>query len=136
VLHRPAVAADQNKSIRILLLFARAITLRQQTPWRRKLLLATAGLGFACAAAVRMVYRIARYTTVNWANAAMPRPARFAENDVFVLGIADLADGRVAILVYAADFAGRKSNLSVTFITRHQSRRATGGADHLRAVAG
>ena len=50
-----------------------------------------------------------------------------------MLGIADLADGCVAILVDLADLARGQSDLRVTFIARHQRRRAARRTNHLSA---
>src|ERR1051325_485726 len=82
VFHWPAITADQNKPVRILLLLTRAQTFRDQTPRRSKLLPATAGFRFTRATTVRMVNWIARHTTTNRANAAMPGTACFAENHI------------------------------------------------------
>src|SRR5256885_10759210 len=110
-----------------------AVALGEQTPGRGKLLPTAAGLGFARAAAVRMVHRITGNTTVNRPDAAMAGAPGFAEDHVFVLGIANLANSGVAIFVDAADFHGGKANLRIAFVTGHQSRSATGSKDHLIA---
>ena len=52
-----------------------------------------------------------------------------------MLGVAHLADGGIAILVDAPDFAGRQANLRVALITRHQGGRAPGRAHHLGAAS-
>src|SRR5271169_6846235 len=98
-LHWPAVAADQDEAVRVFLLVPGAIALGQQAPGRGQLLPTAAGLGFACATAVRVVHGVAGHTAVNGPNADMAGTASFAQHDVFVLGIADLADGGVAIFV-------------------------------------
>src|SRR5262249_31640432 len=120
----------------MLLFVPCAIALRKQTPRGSQLLPTAAGFRFTCTTAVRMVDRIARDTTVNRANATMTRTSRFAEDDIFVLRVADLTDGRVAIFVDATDFARRKADLRVAFVARHQSGSASSGPDHLSTTAG
>ena len=71
VLHRPAVAADQNKSVGKFLLVAGAISLGLQTLWRSQLLPATTTLGFTLTTTVWMIHRVARHTTSNRTDAAM-----------------------------------------------------------------
>src|SRR5512133_2255835 len=66
----------------------------------------------------------------------MTRAAGLAKDNVFVLGVADLANGGVAVFVHLADFTGRQANLRVTLIPRHQSGRRAGGPNHLSAAAG
>jgi hypothetical protein len=136
VFHWPAITADQNKAIGMFLLVSRAVALGEQTPRGGQLLPAAAGFGFACATTVGMVDRITRDTAVDRANAAMTGPACFAENDVFMLGVADLTDGGVAIFVNAPNFARGKANLGVAFVARHEGGSATGGADHLSTATG
>src|SRR5436309_13200642 len=111
--HRPAVAAHQNEAVRMFLFVTGAIAFCEQAPGGSKLLPATAGFGFAGAAAVRVVHRITRDTAVDAAYAAMTRPARFAEHDILVLGVADLANRGVTILVDAANLPRRQANGSV-----------------------
>src|SRR5258706_15588127 len=82
-----------------------------------------------------MVNRVARYATVDWPDAAMPRTTGFAQYYVFVLGIADLADGGVTILIDAPDFARWQADLRVTFVPGHQRRCPASGAHHLGATA-
>src|ERR1035438_3212675 len=65
VLHWPAIAPDQDEPIRMLLLLARPVALRQQTPRRGELLPSAAGLRLALSATVGMINRVARYTAVD-----------------------------------------------------------------------
>src|ERR1017187_7448072 len=83
-------------------------------PRRRQLLPAAAGLRLACATTVRVVNRVARHAATDAANAAMPRTTRLAEKHIFVLRVADLADGRVAIPIHPADFARGQTQLRVS----------------------
>src|SRR5256885_8626166 len=83
-----------------------------------------------------MINGISRNAAVDGANAAMPGTPGFAEDYILVFGVADLADGGVAILVEAANFAGGQANHGVAFVAGHQRGRATGAADHLRALSG
>ena len=49
-----------------------------------------------------------------------------AQDNVFMLGVTDLANGGVAILIHLADFARGQAQLRIAFIARHQRRRAAG----------
>src|SRR5580765_8261541 len=118
----------------MFLFVACAIALGEQAPRRGQLLPTASGFRFTCAATVRVVDRIAGNTTVNRTDTAMTRATRFAQNHVFMLGITDLTDGRVAIFINATDFAGRKADLRVALVTRHQSGSTAGSADHLSAA--
>src|SRR3990172_690748 len=118
VLHRPAITPDDDEAIRSLAPVARPVTFRQQPPRRGELLPAAAGLGLARATAVRMVHRVARHTAGDRALAPMPAAARFAQDDLDVLRMAHLADGRVTVFVDAADFTGGQTNLRVTDVPR------------------
>src|SRR5882724_1025106 len=120
----------------MFLFVACPIALRQQTPGRSQLLPTATGFGFACATAVRVINRIAGDTAVDRPDAAMAGTSCLAENDVFVLRISDLANSRVAILVDAPDFTGRKANLGIAFVAGHKSRSATCRSDHLSATSG
>jgi len=51
-----------------------------------------------------------------------------------VLRVADLADGRITISIHLADFTRRQTNLRVTFVARHQRRRAARRTHHLAAT--
>ena len=72
----------------------------------------------------------------------MPRMPRcrerpgLAQNHIFVLRIANLADGRVALRIEFADLTRRQAQLRVTLVARHQRRRAARRTDHLPAMAG
>src|ERR1051326_17302 len=115
----------------MFLFVAGAVAFREQTPRRSKLLPTATGLGFACATTVRMVHRIARNATVNGADAPMAGAACLAENHILVLGITNLTDSGVAVLVNPANFARRKADLSIAFVARHERGSAAGGSDHL-----
>src|SRR5438445_2638832 len=83
-----------------------------------------------------MVHWISGDTAINASDAPVTGTTGFAQDDIFVLGVADLADGGVTILVEPADFAGGQANRGVTFVAGHERRRAARGADHLSAAAG
>src|SRR6266496_6305031 len=83
-----------------------------------------------------LVDGVAGNAAVDGADAAVAGTAGFAENDVFVFGITDLADGGVTILVNATDFTGGKANLRITLVAGHEGSSAAGAADHLCAAAG
>src|SRR5258706_1841918 len=82
-----------------------------------------------------MVNRVARYATVDWPDAAMPRTTGFAQYYVFVLGIAVLDECGVTTSIDAPDFAGWQADLRVTSVPGHQRRCPASGAHHLGATA-
>src|SRR5436190_6977495 len=83
-----------------------------------------------------MVHGVARNAAVDRANATMARAARFSEDHVFVLGVADLADGGVTVFWNAANFTRGQTNLRIARVARHQRRRGTGTANDLATLAG
>src|SRR5947209_1568506 len=96
--------------------------------------MASAG-GLTFTTAVRMVDRV-------HGNAAVyrffPEPAitsGFANRNVLMVYVADLAHGRHAVNQNFAGLAGRQFDQRVVAFFRDQLRRATGGAHHLRAFA-
>src|SRR5829696_1272042 len=109
------------------------VTLRNYAPWGYRM---TAARCLAGTATHRVINRIFRHGPAQRANAAMPGPAGFSENDVFMLGVAHLPDCRVTAVMDAANFARRQTHLRVAFVTRHQRSGGPGGADHLRAASG
>ena len=76
--HGAAVAADEDEAVGLFFLVAGAIAFGQEAPGRSELLPAAAGFGFACAAAVGVIDRIAGNTAIDRANAEMARTASFA----------------------------------------------------------
>src|SRR5665213_392365 len=102
--HWTAITAHQYKSVREFALVARSVSLGQQAPRRCQLLPASAGFGFARAAAIRMVNGIPRNAAVDRANATMTRTPRLAEYNIFMLQISNLADGGVTHLLDATNF--------------------------------
>src|SRR5437762_1675936 len=63
--HRPAIPADDDKAAGKFSFVPRPVALGEQAPGRGELLPATAALGFAGAAAVRVVHRVARHAAVD-----------------------------------------------------------------------
>src|ERR1700739_4179883 len=53
-----------------------------------------------------------------------------------MLRVSDLADRRVTVLIDPANFARRQTDLSITRVTRHQSRRAARRTNHLPTTTG
>ena len=72
-------------------------------PRRHELLPAAATLGFTLTTTIWMVDRVLGNTTINRTDAAMARTTRLAENDLLMLRITDLANGRVADFVDLAN---------------------------------
>jgi len=134
VLHRASIAAHQDEPVRVFLLVTGAIALSEQAPRGGQLLPTAARLRFAGATTVRVVDRVACYTAADRPNAEMAGTARFTQNDVFVLSVSDLADGRVAIHVNSANFARREADLGIAFIPGHQGGGSAGRANHLGAA--
>src|SRR5436190_5383580 len=83
-----------------------------------------------------MIDRVSGDTAINRANATMARTPGFAENHVLVLDVPHLAESGVAIFMDPSDLTGWKANLGVAFISRHEHRSGSGGANHLAAFAG
>src|SRR4051794_17552950 len=83
-----------------------------------------------------MVDGVTCHTTSDRTDTPMTRAPGFAENHIFMLGIADLPDRRIAAFIDPADFTGGQTNLSKPFITGHQSRRTTSTAHHLTTATG
>src|SRR5258706_6400283 len=132
LLHGAAITAHQDEAIGMFAFNAGLVAFGDHAPGRDGM--AAAG-SLACAATHRMIHRILGHGAAEGANATMPTPSRFAQYDIFMLGIADLANGRVAILVDSADFTRGQANLRITLIARHKSGRASGGANHVSAAA-
>ena len=96
----------------------------------------TADGGFALAAAVRMVVGVHDRTTDSRSPAHVAFPAGFADRDVLMVDVADLADAGVAVDVDVALFAGGEADQGVVPFLRHQLRHVAGRADQLGALAG
>ena len=96
----------------------------------------TADRGLAFAAAVRMVVGVHNGTTDSRAPAHMAFAAGFADRDVFMVDVADLADAGEAVDIDVALFAGGQADQGVIPFLRHQLRHVAGGADQLGALAG
>src|SRR3954462_12801425 len=94
----------------------------------------TAARGLALAAAERVIDRIHRDAAVVRLLAAVTRASRFADRDVLVLEISDLADRGVAADVHFAHLAGRKTERRPVVFARHQLGKGSGRAGHLAAL--
>src|SRR6185295_9986368 len=110
---------------------AGSIPLCQKSPRGSQLLPAAAALRLALAAPVRVIHGISHHAPAHRALAAMPRPARLAEDHVLVLRVSDLPDRGITVLMHAADFTRRKSNLRVALVPRHERGRGARSANHL-----
>src|SRR5487761_146948 len=87
-------------------------------------------------AAVGMIHRIHR-DAANRGPASMPaRAARLAVGDVFMVQIAELADGSHALERKLPRFPGRQLDESNIALLAEQLRRAAGGTHELAALAG
>src|SRR5437868_15445795 len=88
---------------------SRLVAQRRLAPWRHRVI----SLHAAFTTAVRMVDGIHHDTAVGRADAHMPRASGFADGDIFVVQISDLADRRAAVDIHQPDFAGRKFYVSI-----------------------
>ena len=90
----------------------------------------------ALAAAVRVVNRVHDRTADGRTNASPTRATGLADNDVGVLGIADLTDGGAAAEKNAAQLRRRKTQNGVPVVLTHELNGSTGGASHRSAFTG
>src|SRR5262245_30758842 len=95
----------------------------------------TSSRSFPGTATHRMIHGALSHTAAQGSDAAMAGATRFAQHDIFVIRITNLPDGRVAILVDAANFTRWQTHLSISQITRHQRRRPTRASHKLAALA-
>src|SRR5476651_997403 len=100
------------------------------------MLASAAALALALAATHGVIDRIHDHAAHMRTTAHPAGAAGFAEGNIFVLDIADLADGGVALGENLADFTGGQTHLGVTGVDRHDRRAAAGGAADLRAASG
>jgi hypothetical protein len=78
--------------------------------------------GFPLPASIGVIHRVPDHASAHRAFAKPNRSASFTKNNVFPLRIANLTNRRQAFFVNSANFTRRQSDLSVTSISRHQSR--------------
>src|SRR5579864_1442362 len=90
---------------------------------------------FSFTTPVGMVDRVHRDTSVHWTPSQPTSASRFADRDVLVIDIADLADRRHAVLRDLAGLPGRQFHERVLFFLRNKLRRSTGRTHHLPALA-
>src|SRR5690606_9664490 len=95
-----------------------------------------AGLGFALAPAVGVIDRVHTHAAHGRADAAPAGAARFAGDDIHMIGVADLADGGVAADVDLADFAGRQLHQGVVPFAVAEDGGLTGGTGDFTTAAG
>src|SRR5215469_4422385 len=96
----------------------------------------TSAGGLTFAAAVRMIHRVHRNAAIVRALAQPTRLPGFAMRLVFVLDIANLADGRHAVGLDAANFARRQLEQGDFALTRDELCLRAGGSRHLSAFSG
>src|SRR5579885_1349464 len=118
--------------LRGALVLARLVAARRLAP--RGHGVATAA-GLALAAAVRVVNRVHGDAADVRADALPARAPGLAVRNIFVLDVADLADGRVADDGDAPHLARRHANLRVVAFLRPQLREAASRANQLPALA-
>src|SRR3954465_3824863 len=108
-------------------------TLGLLAPGRDRVRVALAAL--ALAAAVRVIDGVHGQAADRRPPALPAVPARLADADDLVLGVAELADRRLALEEDLADLGGGQADLRVLPFLRHQLPEGAGGAHHPRAVA-
>src|ERR1017187_5907756 len=114
------------------LVVARLVSARRLSPWSDRV--APAG-GLAFAAAVGVVDRVHRHAAVGGIDALPAVAAGFADADVFVVGIANLADGGHALHQHLARLARGQLQQRIVAFLRHQVDLCAGRTRHLRAFA-
>src|SRR5271155_4474901 len=130
------LAAFHDEFVRRLVLRTGLESLRRLAPGRDGVLASATTLALALAATHGVIDRVHDHAA-HMRTAAEPAGATgFAERNVFVLDVADLADGGVALGENLADFTGGQADLGVTGIDRHDRRAATGSAADLGAASG
>src|SRR5688572_2016306 len=115
------------------LVAARLVTAGRLAPRRHRI--AAAG-GLAFAAAVRMVHRVHRHAADFRPQTFPTRSSCFAERNVFMLDVADLAHRRFANERHAPHFTRRHTQLRVVAFLRNQLSKRARRARHLSAFAG
>src|SRR5271168_2888912 len=111
------------------LVVARLVSAGRLTPGGHRV---TSARSFAFTTAVGMVHRVHGHAAIVRALAQPARTSGLTDGDVFVIGVADLPDGRHAILRHLAGLARRQLHQRIVAFLRDQLRRSTGGAHHLR----
>src|SRR5580693_1085905 len=96
----------------------------------------TSARGFAFATTVRVIDRVHRNTAVGRANALPAVASGFADGNIFVVRVADLADGCHALDQHLAGLAGRQLEQRVVAFLGDQVDLRAGGASHLRTLSG
>jgi len=91
----------------------------------------TAFTGLAFTTTVRVVNRVHHHTTDGWADTHPTLHTGLAQLAQAVFFVGHLTDGRAAVDVNLADFAGTYTHLGVCTFTRQQRGRSTGRADDL-----
>ena len=125
----------QNETVARLVLRARLEAFRQLPPRTDRMMASTASFRFALAAAHRVIDRVHDHAA-HMRSAALPAgPSCFAARDVHMIDVADLADGREAVLVNAADFARRHFHQRIAGFAVAKRRLLTGTARDLSATA-
>src|SRR5437899_13098545 len=76
----------------------------------------TATRSFACTTTHRMVDRIFSNSAAQWPNSAMASPSGFAQDNVFMLSISNLADRAAPLLVVPPVFPRGPTDLAKPFI--------------------
>src|SRR6185295_18993809 len=94
----------------------------------------TSAGGLSLAAAERMVDRVHGNAANRRPDPEPTAPARLPERDVFMVQIADLADGGVANLVHPANLTGRQLDLHPSGVFGQELRRAACAPHELPAA--
>src|SRR5574340_65978 len=109
-----------------------AEALCRHTPWADRV---TACRSLAFAATVRVVDRIHRHTAHGRADAAPAHRAGLADGAQTVFGITHFAQGRFAVNVHLANFAGAQTQLRIAAFTSQKLPGSTGRTRQLSTLA-
>ncbi len=103
------------------------------SPRGLEVLTATTGLGLTFTTTVRVVDRVHTHAADGRTNAEPAGTAGFTGHFIHVLGIADLADRAVAVIVETTDFSGGHLDQGITGFTVGDDSLLTGSTSHLAA---
>src|SRR5271154_1690243 len=115
------------------LVATRLLALGLQSPWARRMRVALTGLAFA--AAVGVIHRVHDDTAHGRTHTEPAHRAGLAEHAQIVFIVADFADGRAAVDMYLAHFAGLQAQTGIHAFARGELCRGAGAARHLAALA-
>ena len=106
------------------------------TPWGKKVLTTTTGLGFALTTTVRVVNRVHAHAADGRADTLPASAACFSGNLVHVIAVTDGTDGAVAVFVEATEFTRRHFHEVPTTVAGSEHCGLSCGAGNFATVTG